>query len=75
MRCQSDLTCQIYSGEPAQGAEELGEGTLTVSGSTGTMCLTGRCQPITRCPDIAWTEEERSSGFAERWEAGVKNLQ
>jgi hypothetical protein len=71
MRCQSDLTCQIFSGAPAQEAEEVGEGTLAVSGSTGTMCLTGNCQPIARCPELVWTDEERSSGFADQWKASV----
>jgi WD40 repeat protein len=72
LRCASDLSCEIFSGEPAQGAELFGEGSLNVSGNTGTLCLTGDCRPIARCPAINWTDEERSSGFAAQWEASVQ---
>jgi hypothetical protein len=44
---------------------------MAVSGDAGSLCLTGKCLPIARCPALAWTEEERNSGFAERWEASV----
>ena len=71
MRCASDLTCQIFAGAPGQGLEPIGEGNLAVSGNAGELCLAGECRPIARCPRLAWTDEERSSGFAERWEAGV----
>ena len=72
LRCASDLSCEIFSGEPAQGAELFGEGSLSVSGNAGTLCLTGDCRPIARCPEIAWTDEERSNGFADQWEAIVQ---
>lgn len=73
MRCASDLTCQIFSGGPGQeGDVELqGTGNLTISGNGGDLCLAGECHPIARCPALVWTEEERKSGFAERWETGV----
>ena len=72
MRCASDTTCELFSGPPIQGAEPMGEGTLTFSGSTGNLCMSGECRPIARCPDIAWTDAERSSGFADRWKASVE---
>ena len=72
VRCASNLTCEIFSGGSTQGAERVGEGTVTFSGDTGSLCLAERCGPIVRCPAITWTEEERSSGFADRWEASVQ---
>jgi WD40 repeat protein len=71
MRCSSDMSCEMFSGEPVQGAELFGEGSLSFSGDTGTVCLTGDCRPLSRCPPITWTEKERASGFADRWEASV----
>jgi hypothetical protein len=35
------------------------------------LCLTGQCRVIGRCPERVWTDDERKSGFAERWEAEV----
>jgi WD40 repeat protein len=72
MRCASDLVCQTFSGAPAEGLEPQGTGKLAVSGSTGSLCVQGDCHPIAHCPALQWTDEERKSGFAERWEAGVR---
>jgi WD40 repeat protein len=72
LRCASDLTCEIFSGAPAQTAEKVGDGTLSVSAGTGSLCLTGQCNRIARCPELVWTDEERSSGFADRWQASVQ---
>jgi hypothetical protein len=71
MRCASDLTCQVYYGGPEQGLEAIGDGKITFSGKTGDLCLAGECRVIARCPELVWTDDERNSGFAERWEAVV----
>ena len=71
MRCVSDLTCQIFVGAPAPGPEPIGTGNLAVAGDTGSLCLTGECRPIARCPQLEWTDEERNRGFADAWEARV----
>lgn len=71
MRCTSDLTCQVYYGAPEQGLEPIGDGEITFANKTGELCLTGQCRAIGRCPELVWTDEERKSGFAERWEAAV----
>lgn len=71
MRCATDLSCQIFAGGPAQGIEEQGEGSVAFTGDTGSLCMNGECRPIARCPEIAWTDEERASGLAARWEAAV----
>jgi hypothetical protein len=72
MRCASDLTCEIFAGGSTQGAELIGEGNVTFSESRGDLCMTGVCRPIARCPALNWTDEERSRGFADRWEASVE---
>jgi DNA-binding beta-propeller fold protein YncE len=75
MRCASDLTCVIFAEAPGQGLEVQGVGNLALSGKTANLCLAEECRPIARCPAIAWTEAERTSGFAERWEAAVLGSQ
>jgi len=71
MRCATDLSCRVFAGAPAQGIEEQGAGSLAFTDDTGSLCLNGECRPIARCPEIAWTDEERDSGLAARWEATV----
>jgi sugar lactone lactonase YvrE len=71
LRCASDLTCQMFVGAPGQGLDAQGTGNLAVTGNAGKLCLAGECHPIARCPALNWTDEERKSGFAERWETGV----
>ena len=46
MRCASDLSCEIFVGEPVQGGELFGEGSLSFSGDAGTLCLAGECRPF-----------------------------
>jgi WD40 repeat protein len=75
MRCASDLTCVIFAEAPGQGLEAQGVGNLAFSGKTTNLCLAGECRAIARCPAITWTDAERSSGFAERWEAAVLRAQ
>jgi hypothetical protein len=75
MRCASDLTCEIFAEAPGQGLESQGVGNLAFSGNTADLCLAGECRPIARCPAITWTDEERDSGFAERWEGVVLGAQ
>jgi WD40 repeat protein len=72
MRCASDLSCEIFSGPPEQGAESIGNGTLQLEKNAGNICLAGECRPVARCPTLTWTDEERSSGFADRWETSVQ---
>ena len=71
MRCAADLTCQIFAEAPAQGLEAQGAGTIKFAEEKGDLCLAGECRPIARCPELVWTDEERSSGFAEQWETHV----
>jgi WD40 repeat protein len=71
LRCASDLTCQAFAGAPGQGLDAQGTGKLEVSGDAGNLCLAGECRPIARCPALKWTEQERKSGFAKRWETEV----
>ena len=71
MRCASDLACQVYFGAPQQKFEPIGDGKITVPDKTRELCLTGQCRVIGRCPERVWTNDERKSGFAERWEAEV----
>lgn len=75
MRCASDLTCEIFAEAPGQGLEVQGVGNLALSGKTANLCLAGECRPIARCPAITWTDAERNSGFADRWEAAVLGAQ
>ena len=72
MRCASDLTCQVFVGAPGQGLNAQASGTLAVSGNAGKLCLATDCQPIARCPIPKWTEQERKSGLAGRWEAELR---
>ncbi len=72
LRCATDLSCRVFAGPPAQGIEEQGAGTVAFTGETGSLCMYGECRPIGRCPEIAWTDEERDSGLAARWEATVQ---
>jgi hypothetical protein len=51
--------------------EGQGSGSLAFNGDAADLCLAGECRPIARCPAIAWTDEERGNGFADRWEAAV----
>jgi WD40 repeat protein len=71
MRCASDLTCQIFPEAPGQGLESQGTGSVSFSENGGDLCLAGECRPIARCPAITWTDDDRNSGFAERWEAAM----
>ncbi len=71
LRCAPDLTCQIFAGAPAQGLDSQGVGKIEISGKTGQLCLAGECRPIARCPPLVWTNAERRSGFAKRWETEV----
>lgn len=75
MRCASDLTCEIFAEAPGQALEVQGVGNLALSGKTANLCLAGECRPIARCPAITWTDTERNSGFAERWETAVLGTQ
>jgi hypothetical protein len=72
MRCAADLTCQMFSDAPGQELELQGTAKITVSGKAGSVCAGEECRPIARCPALKWTEEERSSGFVDRWEAAVQ---
>lgn len=71
LRCAPDLNCQMYVGAPAQGLDAQGTAALEITGNDGKFCVEGTCQPIARCPTPTWTEQERKSGFAKRWESGV----
>lgn len=75
MRCASDLTCVIFAEAPGQGLETQGVGKLAFSGKATNLCLAEECRAIARCPAITWTDAERDSGFAERWEAAVLGAQ
>ena len=71
LRCAADLSCQVFAGPPAQGLEPVDTAKLTLSGKGGELCFGGECRVLARCPAIAWTEEEKASGFAEAWEKKV----
>jgi hypothetical protein len=71
LRCAPDLTCQSFAGAPAQGLDAQGTGKLEVSGNAGKLCLDGDCRPIARCPAPKWTDQQRKSGFAKKWETEV----
>jgi len=71
LRCAPNLTCQIFAGAPGQGLDPQGTGNLEVSGNAGKLCLAAECHPIARCAAMRWTEQERKSGFAQRWETEV----
>jgi hypothetical protein len=68
VRCAADLTCQIFTGVAGSSARHRQS---QFSGNAGNLCLAGECRPIARCPELVWAEEERNSGFADRWEAVV----
>jgi Tol biopolymer transport system component len=70
-RCANDLKCQVFQGLSAQGAEPIGEVTLSFEGEKGKMCWPQGCEDILRCPVIEWTEAERASGLAKAWEDTV----
>ena len=71
LRCASDRSCQMFGGAPGQSLDAQGRGNLDISGDDGKLCIAGECRPIVRCPALIWNDEERKSGFAERWEAAV----
>lgn len=75
LRCAADLSCQLFGGPPAQGQEAQASARLTLDGDIATLCMLGECRPFKRCPALAWTEEERSSGYADAWEARVLRLE
>jgi hypothetical protein len=58
-------------GAPQQKSEPIGDGKITVADKIRELCLTGQCRVVGRCPERVWTDDERKSGFAERWEAEV----
>jgi WD40 repeat protein len=69
LRCASDLSCQVFAGPPAQGLEPVDK--LIFSNKVPELCFSGECRVLARCPAIAWTQEEKASGFAEAWEKKV----
>ena len=71
LRCAADLSCQVFPGPPAQVLELVDTAKLTLSGEGGELCFGGECRVLARCPAIAWTQEEKASGFAEAWEKKV----
>ena len=72
LRCEADRTCHIFAEWPSAAAEAVGEGELVlIEAGKGNLCLGGECRPITKCPAIEWTGEERDSGFAGQWEEAV----
>jgi hypothetical protein len=75
LRCAADLSCQLFGGPPAQGQEPQASAQLSLDGEVATLCMFGECRPFKRCPALAWTEEERSSGYADAWEARVLRLE
>jgi dipeptidyl aminopeptidase/acylaminoacyl peptidase len=72
LRCAADLSCQVFHGPPAQSVREpVDAATLKVEGDGAELCFTGECRVLARCPAIAWTEEEKASGYKDAWEERV----
>jgi hypothetical protein len=71
LRCKTHPSCQMFVGPPAQGLEPLDTAKLTITREGGEQCFGGECRMLARCPAIAWTGEEKASGFAEAWEKKV----
>lgn len=71
LRCAGETSCQIFAEAPAQGLEMQGEGSVKFTETRGELCMGGECRPIAQCAPIVWTDEERASGQAERWETAI----
>lgn len=74
LRCGADLNCQLFGGPPEQALESQATAKMSIAGDIASICVAEDCRPFKRCPALAWTEEERSSGYADLWEARVLRL-
>jgi hypothetical protein len=72
LRCDADLGCDFFRGAPSEGRPVDGHARLRrLSGDALEACLGAVCLTLGRCADPAWTEHERASGLAARWQDAV----
>lgn len=72
LRCEADLVCDFSRGAPSEGRPVEGRARLRrLSGDALQACLGAVCLTLGRCADPEWTEAERASGLAARWQGAV----
>ncbi len=71
LRCTAAGACKMFPGAPGQSQEPFGDGTFSLKDGRASLCNGEQCVTLDRCKAIAWTEEEKASGYSARWEATV----